>query len=446
MHSREPKDTVRGWLVVAACSASFFLFVGISCCLGLLELELSRLFGGPSSSLSAINAFYNGLGWGLAPLMSALTNFFSCRLLCACGSVLSCLGFLGAAVSRSLPVIIFCIGVLQGIGFSLLIVPSSLLIAAFFDKKRPLALILSVIGGGFGIVVFPHIFTNLNQAFGIKGTFLMLSALSSHGIVFSALFNISLAEEKPNVWVILRQVHRTVFDGDLLRTPQYVVVTVAYLLVYAAYGIPYLFLPHKATEVDLSEDSVSLLVSIIGISNLTARFLMAIVASSSIRNRMFLLSLSFAAHTLSLLTFPFFSDFLYLALGAGLFGFSSGIFISITPAVLLDLFGLDKLPNTLGSNFLVIGIGYLLGGPVMRYLSLVFSATDPVFYASAGCSGIATLIIMTAIYYKSIGGVMRIAYKPCACKIGTISPDDGPVSSLSTSVSSVGVYTISNSI
>ena len=43
-----------------------------------------------------------------------------------------------------------------------------------------------------------------------------------------------------------------------------------------------------------------------------------------------------------------------------------GIFISITPAVLLDLFGLDKLPNTLGSNFLVIGIGYLLGGPVMR--------------------------------------------------------------------------------
>ena len=127
-----------------------------------------------------------------------------------------------------------------------------------------------------------------------------------------------------DVWVILRQVHRTVFDGDLLRTPQYVVVTVAYLLVYAAYGIPYLFLPHKASEVGLSEDLVSLLVSIIGISNLTARFLMAIVASSSIRNRMFLLSLSFAAHTLSLLTFPFFSDFLYLALGAGLFGFSSG--------------------------------------------------------------------------------------------------------------------------
>ena len=47
-------------------------------------------------------------------------------------------------------------------------------------------------------MVFPHIFTNLNQAFGIKGTFLILSALSSHGMVFSALFNISLAKEKPS--------------------------------------------------------------------------------------------------------------------------------------------------------------------------------------------------------------------------------------------------------
>ena len=79
MHSREPKDTVRGWLVVAACSASFFLFVGISCCLGLLELELSRLFGGPSPSLSAINAFYNGLAWGLGKFIHP--NFLNIFLL-----------------------------------------------------------------------------------------------------------------------------------------------------------------------------------------------------------------------------------------------------------------------------------------------------------------------------------------------------------------------------
>lgn len=45
-----------------------------------------------------------------------------------------------------------------------------------------------------------------------------------------------------------------------------------------------------------------------------------------------------------------------------------GIFISITPPVLIDLFGVDKLSSTLGTNYLVIGTGYLLGGPLMRAL------------------------------------------------------------------------------
>lgn len=72
-----------------------------------------------------------------------------------------------------------------------------------------------------------------------------------------------------------------------------------------------------------------------------------------------------------------------------------GIFVSITPPVLIDLFGVDKLSSTLGTNYLVIGTGYLLGGPLMRHLSLAMSAIDPVFYTSAGCTVMGMLLIMT---------------------------------------------------
>lgn len=72
-----------------------------------------------------------------------------------------------------------------------------------------------------------------------------------------------------------------------------------------------------------------------------------------------------------------------------------GIFISITPPVLIDLFGVDKLSSTLGTNYLVIGTGYLIGGPLMRHLSLAMSAIDPVFYTSAGCTVMGMLLIMT---------------------------------------------------
>lgn len=79
-----------------------------------------------------------------------------------------------------------------------MVVSSNILLSEYFDKKRPLALIISVMGGGMGIVLFPHIFTTLNQTYGIHGTFLILSALNSHGIMFSILYDVSLANSKPS--------------------------------------------------------------------------------------------------------------------------------------------------------------------------------------------------------------------------------------------------------
>lgn len=87
---------------------------------------------------------------------------------------------------------------MTGIGFSLQVVSSNILLSEYFDRKRPLALIFSVTGGGIGIVVFPHIFTTLNQTYGIHGTFLILSALNCHGIMFSILYDVSLANSKPS--------------------------------------------------------------------------------------------------------------------------------------------------------------------------------------------------------------------------------------------------------
>lgn len=49
-----------------------------------------------------------------APVVAALTKFFSCRLLSCCGSFLCFLGFFVASTSQSLPVIVFCTGVLPG--------------------------------------------------------------------------------------------------------------------------------------------------------------------------------------------------------------------------------------------------------------------------------------------------------------------------------------------
>ncbi|XP_062614610.1 monocarboxylate transporter 6-like isoform X2 [Saccostrea cucullata] len=347
MQSKVRKDSFHGWLVVVACSVAFFMFVGNASCFGLLEIELRQLFEGQASSISAINALYNGLGFGL------------------------------------------------GIGFSCLTVTSTIMVGEYFEKRRPMALILSVLGGGVGIVAFPYIFTHLNQTYGLRGTLLILSAVYCNGIIFSFLYNINLVNCKQSRLDILREVCQTVFDRELMRTRNFPTVTLSYLLLHIVYAIPFLFLPKKAEQLGFSEDKASLLLSIIGISNTVSRLLMAIAASRSPFCRMVLLTSSFLATSVSLLIFAIFSDFLYLAIGVTLSGFSAGIFISITSAVLLDLFGNDNFASSFGSYFLVVGLGFVIGGPLMQSLSLVLSNIDAVFYVSAGCAFLSSLMLVT---------------------------------------------------
>lgn len=124
---------------------------------------------------------------------------------------------------------------------------------------------------------------------------------------------------------ILRQIYRTVFDPELLRSSRYTgPLCVAYLLLYVAYGIPFLFLPIKNAETGLSKEVTSLLISVSGISNLASRFIMAGLASTSGQRRRLFLSVSFAMNAVSFLFFPLFSDISFLSVGAVLFGFSAG--------------------------------------------------------------------------------------------------------------------------
>lgn len=135
---------------------------------------------------------------------------------------------------------------------------------------------------------------------------------------------IKLIEIVSDAMAILRQVYRTVFDPELLRSARYTGVCAAYLLLYVAYGIPFLFLPVKNAKTGLSKEVTSLLISVSGISNLASRFIMAGLASTSGQRRRFFLSVSFAMNAVSFLFFPLFSDILFLSVGAVLFGFSAG--------------------------------------------------------------------------------------------------------------------------
>lgn len=122
-----------------------------------------------------------------APLVSILTQLVSCRILVIIGNLLISLGFLCAAFTSSIPVLIVCLGVLTGFGMNLAEFSSTIVLKGYFVQKFPLAMGICLSGCGVGMIAFPPFFVYLHATFGMKGAFLLCSAICLNCVAISFL-------------------------------------------------------------------------------------------------------------------------------------------------------------------------------------------------------------------------------------------------------------------
>lgn len=78
--------------------------------------------------------------------------------------------------------------VLSGIGFGLMYLPSIVMVGYYFDKKRSLATGIAVCGSSTGIFVLAPIASALVDAYGWKGTNIVLAGIILNGVVVGAFY------------------------------------------------------------------------------------------------------------------------------------------------------------------------------------------------------------------------------------------------------------------
>ena len=81
-------------------------------------------FKAPVSSLAWAGSLSCGLLSLLGPLIGGLINKFGLRPVCIFGSIIACIGLCLATLSPNVPVLIFTMGVIGGIGYGLVNLPS----------------------------------------------------------------------------------------------------------------------------------------------------------------------------------------------------------------------------------------------------------------------------------------------------------------------------------
>uniref|UniRef100_A0A1I8GV19 MFS domain-containing protein n=1 Tax=Macrostomum lignano TaxID=282301 RepID=A0A1I8GV19_9PLAT len=128
--------------------------------------------------------------WSLSndrPIAGALVNKFGCRPVCIAGAVLATAAFVISSFAPSLAVLTFSYGILGGIGFGLIYLPSMVCVNFYFEEYRALAMGLAVCGTGIGTMVMGPLTRALAEEFGWRNCLLILGGIVFNSAVFALM-------------------------------------------------------------------------------------------------------------------------------------------------------------------------------------------------------------------------------------------------------------------
>lgn len=187
---------------------------------------------------------------------------------------------------------------------------------------------------------------------------------------------------------------------NLLKSPVFLLFALSNFFTSVGFNVPYVYTKDRAVEaLQMPEDTASLLLSCIGLSNTLGRVLLGYLSDKSCVNRLWLYNASLTLCGLATAFSYAAVDTVSMAAYCVVFGATSGAFVSLTSVILVDILGLERLTNAFGLLLLFEGVASLVGPPITGWLYDFTSSYDPGFFLSGAMI--------------ALGGIM-LFFIPCA--------------------------------
>nr|CAD7430973.1 unnamed protein product [Timema monikensis] len=139
--------------------------------------------GGGTEGVTVINGV---LGSSLS-FTGLITNYalntYSCRQVGLAGCLLAFVGNFLTIFANSVMYMVITFGVLQGVGFGLMITPSFAIFNAYFLRRRSYVMGLSQVLIGVGIMVYPILIESVYNEYGFRATQAIMTALTLHSLL-----------------------------------------------------------------------------------------------------------------------------------------------------------------------------------------------------------------------------------------------------------------------
>lgn len=177
-----------GWVVMAACFLITMMASGTMMAFGVFITPLSEAMGWSHSALSftyALSAIVSGLG---VLVVGSLEPIFSVRVLLLSGTLLGGLGIYMTSTVTSVEAFCFWYGVVAALGRSTFFMSTATLITRWFEKRRGMAMGLTMAGNGVGPFIFSPVVTWMILRWDWQTAFVVLSITMTAFLLLGCLF------------------------------------------------------------------------------------------------------------------------------------------------------------------------------------------------------------------------------------------------------------------
>ncbi|MPZ86698.1 MAG: MFS transporter [Nitriliruptorales bacterium] len=351
-------DSARAWRAVVAGFLSMFTVFGVAYSFGAFFEPMAAEFGtgrGATSLVFSITAF---LYFVLGALSGPAVDRFGPRPVLLAGAAVMGAGLLLTATVQSIWVGYATYGVGVGVGVACAYQPMLAVIGGWFERRRSAALGVAVAGIGLGTVIVAPLAARLIERYGWRTTYAIFGVAAAALLVLAA----ARAERPPQPTVARHPVRLR----DSIRTRAFVCLYASVLLLSLGLFQVFVYVVDFAQTIGIGRVAGATLVSIVGAASVVGRLALGIIADrvgrlATYRSCFLVMGLSFGIWLTA-------SSYGALVAFALVLGTAYGGFITLSPAVAAEVFGVTGLGGLIGVLYTGAGVGSLFGPPLAGLL------------------------------------------------------------------------------
>lgn len=151
----------------------------------------------------------------------------------------------------------------------------------------------------------------------------------------------------------------------LLADPLFLIPIISNLVAMLGHYIPFFFIAQRSVlMLECTEAQAALLLSVVAVTNTLGRILMGFLADFKSVNALLLHNIAIASSGIACILSMFCVNYASTCVFAAYFGLCMAAWISLSPIILCELLGLEKLTNSFGILCFVRGISAFAGPPI----------------------------------------------------------------------------------